>query len=348
MLMSVPRLAVNAMASRSVGRSVPDRDEMPKTARRSVVTATGQKNGEHTNPDRAETTMNAVRVHHETSNENDNRSQSRGVSLSRNGHVHREGTMIRSNEDADSEIVIGTEDEPSAEHRLVIAIDGPAAAGKTTVAKALAARLGATYLDTGLLYRAVTLLADRAGLPMTDGLAIAELARKAHFVFESSASGDQSQYLVLDGENVTPLLRTPKIDRLVSEVSRHPEVRAAMLPIQRQIAAYNKVVMVGRDITTVVVPDAGVKIFLDASPEERARRRLEERREQGLSGDFNGMLGEIRERDHLDSTREFAPLRAAEGVEIVQTDGMSKGDVIDAISEIAARAWNHIPEDGAR
>lgn len=225
------------------------------------------------------------------------------------------------------------------EHRRVIAIDGPAAAGKTTVAKALAERLGATYLDTGLLYRAVTLAATRAGLSPSDGAAIADLARQTSFEIQPASTVKDVQQILVDGENVTSLLRTPAIDRLVSEVSAHPPVREAMLPIQRDIASYNTVIMVGRDITTVVVPNAGVKVYLDASASERARRRLAERVEGGGSGDLGAMLHEIEERDRLDSTRAVAPLRAGEGVAVVETDGLTVDQVVSAIADIAERTW---------
>lgn len=271
-------------------------------------------------------------------------------SPSRNGPVHREESMTRPHEDEDSrsvrdDVTTTTRDqvevgERDREHRRVIAIDGPAAAGKTTVARALADRLGATYLDTGLLYRAVTLAAVRAGLSMADGAGIADLANQNRFEIAPPAGPGLAEQIFLNGENVTPLLRTPEIDRVVSQVSSHPEVRAGLLPIQRKIASHNAVVMVGRDITTVVVPDAGVKIYLDASAAERARRRLIERIDQGRPGDFAEMLREIEERDYADSTREVAPLQAGEDVTLVRTDGLSITQVVDLIAQMIELAWS--------
>jgi cytidylate kinase len=229
------------------------------------------------------------------------------------------------------------------DHRRVIAIDGPAAAGKTTVARALADRLGATYLDTGLLYRGVTLLAQRAGLPPTDGEAIAALARRSRFQILPPAAPDQIEQLLVNDEPVTPFLRTPEVDRDVSAVSAHPEVRAALLPIQRRIADGNRVVIVGRDITTVVVPDAGVKVYLNASPAERARRRLKEIEAQGRNERYESILREIERRDRADSSRAIAPLRAAGGVTVVETDGRSVAAVVDEIAELARRAWHDLP-----
>ncbi|HKG26479.1 MAG TPA: (d)CMP kinase, partial [Thermomicrobiales bacterium] len=158
----------------------------------------------------------------------------------------------------------------------MIAIDGPVASGKTTVARALAARLGATYLDTGLLYRAVTLAALRAGLSPADGEAIARMTRESQLQIVPSKAPGESEQVLVNGEVVTPALRTAEVNRYVSEVSAHQAVRSALLPIQQQMAADGTVVMAGRDITTVVVPDAGVKVFLRASLDERARRRLQE------------------------------------------------------------------------
>ncbi|MEA2596147.1 MAG: CMP/dCMP kinase [Thermomicrobiales bacterium] len=233
------------------------------------------------------------------------------------------------------------DEEPTTgeDHSRVIAIDGPAAAGKTTVARALADRLAATYLDTGLLYRAVTLAALRAGLAPTDGDAIARLALASRFEILPQGTPDQTEHILLDGEVVTPSLRTPEIDRHVSAISAHPAVRAALLPIQRRIADGGSVVMVGRDITTVVVPDAGVKIFLNASPAERARRRLNEQAALGRVGSFEDMLREIERRDQADSTRAIAPLRAADDVTIVETDGRDVDAIVDDIADLALRTW---------
>lgn len=229
------------------------------------------------------------------------------------------------------------------DHRHVIAIDGPAAAGKTTVARALADRLGATYLDTGLLYRTVTLAALRAGLAPTDGEAIARLARQCDIRVLPPRNPGETEHILLDGELVTPELRTAEIDRHVSAVSAHQGVRDELLPIQRRIASDGTVVMVGRDITTVVVPNAGVRVYLNASSEERARRRHKELQEQGRTESFTSVLDDVRRRDLADSSRVAAPLHAGKGVTIVETDGRGVDEIVDEIVELARETWREQP-----
>ena len=221
-----------------------------------------------------------------------------------------------------------------------MAIDGPAAAGKTTVAEALAARIGALFLDTGLLYRATTLLALRAGLDPSDGPAIAAALRDTDIAIQppSLADGRTSDVLI-DGEDVTPLLRTPEIDRHVSTVSAHRVVRGQLLPLQRRISGQGRVVMVGRDIATVVVPDAGVKIYLDASDEERARRRHRELVIRGLDVSLDSILEDLRRRDAADAGRDASPLRRADDAVVVDSDGKSIDQVTAEIAAIAERAW---------
>lgn len=227
------------------------------------------------------------------------------------------------------------------DHRHVIAIDGPAAAGKTTVARALAARLGATYLDTGLLYRAVTLAALRAGLLPTDGKAVAALTRGLDLRVLPAVGDSGAERVLIDGVDVTSSLRTPEIDRAVSAYSALPLVRAELLPIQRRISAEGRVVIVGRDITTVVVPDAGIKVFLDASPLERARRRVAEIRANGGNADLAQLLSEIEARDEADSNRAVAPLMAGNGATIVDTDGRTIAEVVDEIANLALQSWQN-------
>jgi CMP/dCMP kinase len=232
------------------------------------------------------------------------------------------------------------------DRRRVIAIDGPAAAGKSTVARALADRLGATYLDTGLLYRAVTLVALRAGLSPTDGEGIARLAERSRFDILPPHVPGEPERILLDGEDVTAAVRSEEVERHVSAVSAHPVVRAVLLPIQRAIARNGPVVMVGRDITTVVVPDAGVKVYLDASLAERARRRFAEIRARGDSATYDDILQDIVRRDRADSTRSVAPLRAAAGVTIVDTNGRTVDAIVDEIARLAVRSWQ--PDREAR
>jgi CMP/dCMP kinase len=323
----------NVVKMREMTSSQNGRDET--ATNRPIVSGRSRHGMPTTIGDRDDATKTRHRSHSHSLN-----STGDAISPGQDGQVHREVSMTRPHEDAESKTARdGETDNRDAEHRRVIAIDGPAAAGKTTVARALADRLSATYLDTGLLYRAVTLAALRAGLAMDDGPAIAKLARQSRFEITPPTEPGQTEQIFVDGENVTPLLRTPEVDRVVSQVSAHPDVRTALLPIQRKIASYNAVIMVGRDITTVVVPHAGVKIFLNASPAERARRRLAERADQGREGDFEEMLRDIEDRDFADSTREVAPLHAGEGVEIVQTEGLNVDQVVDKIAQIVERSW---------
>jgi cytidylate kinase len=218
----------------------------------------------------------------------------------------------------------------------VIAIDGPAAAGKSTVARALADRLGAIYLDTGLLYRTVTLAVLRGGIPLNAGTRQAALAESLDLHIAPPHRPGEPERMFLAGEDVTTLLRSPEVNRHVSEVSAHPEVRATLLPRQRKLADGKKVVMVGRDIASVVIPDAGVKVFLDASPEERARRRI---LEMPAGADYEEVLADIRRRDFADSTRETAPLKAAEGVLVIQTDGRTVDSIVEEIAGLAESLW---------
>lgn len=225
------------------------------------------------------------------------------------------------------------------DHRHVIAIDGPGGAGKTTVAIRLADRLGAVFLDTGLLYRAATVLANRHQLTAADGPAIARLIEQGAIqqIRASVADGRPSDLLV-EGRDVTPELRSPEIDRQVSAISAAPAVRSALLPLQRQNAS-GKVVMVGRDITTIVAPDAGVKIYLNASAEERARRRWREMHDRGPSPDYDSVLADLRRRDGIDRSRDAAPLTISPDATIVETDGKSIDEVVTEIVELVERTW---------
>jgi cytidylate kinase len=222
------------------------------------------------------------------------------------------------------------------DHERVIAIDGPAAAGKSTVARLLADRLGAMLFDTGVLYRAVALIALRANISPHDEDALAEIARQTRISVTPASRPDGRLYDVLiEGEDVTWAIRSPEVGSIVSRVSEHSQVRAALLPLQRQIANAYPVVMVGRDIGTVVVPDAGLKIYLDASPPERALRRFLEARARGNEESFADVLAETLRRDAIDSGRRVAPLRAASDATRIVTDGLHIGEVVSMIEEIA-------------
>ena len=225
-----------------------------------------------------------------------------------------------------------------AGHQGVIAIDGPAAAGKSTVARLLADRLGALLFDTGALYRAVALAALRSGVSFDDERLLTRIAANAQISIRPPSVQDGRHYDVwLNGEDVTWSVREPEVGAIVSRVAEHAAVRAALLPLQRRIASGGPVVMVGRDIGTVVVPDAGLKVYLDASAEERARRRFQEGSHRGSTQDFDAVLQETRQRDALDSGRQTAPLRPAVDAVRIDTDGVPVDRVVAEIEQLARR-----------
>jgi cytidylate kinase len=232
-----------------------------------------------------------------------------------------------------------------SEHTRV-AIDGPVASGKSTLGRQLAATLGYLYLDTGSMYRGLTALALARGLDPEDEAAITALARSLHLDFPPAAPGRGAgdPPLLADGIDISTMLRTPEVERHVSAVSRHAGVREALVARQRAIAGERSVVMVGRDIGTVVLPDAEVKIFLDAGVEERARRRHEERIAAGREDDLQTTLEELRRRDKLDSERAISPLRQAEDAVRVDTTGLSPAQSLALLLGVVRRHRR----DGAR
>ncbi|HET9662033.1 MAG TPA: (d)CMP kinase [Thermomicrobiales bacterium] len=211
----------------------------------------------------------------------------------------------------------------------VVAIDGPSASGKTTVARAVAEKIGSTVFDTGSLYRAVTLESIRRGISPSDGEALEHLT--ATMNIEVSESGK----VRVNNEDVSGQLRAPEVDRWVSEVSAHPEVREALLPVQRAIANGRRVVMVGRDIATAVIPEASLKVYLDASVDERARRRFADQQAAGGSLTFDEVQSEVERRDAFDSSREASPLKQHKDALVVHTDAMT----VDQVAEIIASAY---------
>jgi cytidylate kinase len=218
---------------------------------------------------------------------------------------------------------------PSARSRgIVVAIDGPAGAGKSSVSRALADRLGYTRVDTGALYRAIALRAKEAGVGWDQGAALGALAATLDLSFESSPRGTR---LRIDGTDREDAIRAPDISQGASIVSAHGEVRAALLALQRRLGAEGGVVLEGRDIGTVVFPDAELKVFLTASDEERAKRRSAELEQRGQRADFEEVLAEIRQRDLRDSSRPIAPLALAQGAVRLDTTGLTLDQVVDRL-----------------
>jgi 23S rRNA pseudouridine2605 synthase len=216
--------------------------------------------------------------------------------------------------------------------RLTVAIDGPSGSGKSTVGFALARRLGANFVDTGLMYRALTLAALERGVDVDDADALGRLAREARIQVRRPLPGekDRRETVLLDDADVTHAARRPRVDRAVSAVSRHANVRDAMLQVQRAVAEEDDTVMVGRDIGTVVLPDATLKVFLVATPEVRAARRAAQ---MGRPDRLDRYLVEIRERDAADSGRAVAPLRQASGALVLDTGELSVDACVEAIME---------------
>lgn len=223
-----------------------------------------------------------------------------------------------------------------------IAIDGPAASGKSTVGEVLAGRLGYLYFDTGVMYRAVTRAALREEIPVEDGEAMTELAQELQIRITAPTADDSRQYTVLvDGVDVTWDLRTPAVDAHVSTVSAHAGVREALVPQQRRVADEQSVVMVGRDIGTVVLPDANLKIYLDATVEERARRRWQEMRERGEDqAEYRAVLESMRQRDRIDKNRDVSPLRPAEDAVVIDTTDLSVDEVVEEAQRLVQEQGN--------
>jgi cytidylate kinase len=215
--------------------------------------------------------------------------------------------------------------------RICIAIDGPAGAGKTTVARETARRLGFKYIDTGSMYRAVAWKVLQCGVSISDEAAIVDIAGKIQIGF---SNGDNSRTLV-DGVDVSKEIRTPEVTRLSSPVSAISGVRRHLVEHQRRLAAEGGSVMEGRDIGSVVLPDAELKIFLTASIDERARRRWAEMQAAGMNPDLDALKRDIEERDHRDSTRSDSPLVKASGAVEVDTDHLTVDQVISRIVELA-------------
>ena len=214
----------------------------------------------------------------------------------------------------------------------IIAIDGPAASGKSTIGKRLADTLDYLFFDTGVMYRAITWLALQRGLDVRDEAAITTLANSVPIdVLPPSQADGRACDVVVEGQDITWETRRPEVDANVSVVSAYAGVRRALSAQQRRIGQRGRVVMVGRDIGTVVLPDADLKIYLDASAEERARRRYDEIIARGEQADYDEILAKVINRDRIDSTRDVAPLKAADDAVIVDSDHLNAEEVYQHI-----------------
>ena len=256
--------------------------------------------------------------------------------------VLRDG-MPETGQTLDGRRETGATTDPTATGRLLrIAIDGPAAAGKSTIGRLLAERLDILYLDTGTMYRALTWLVQVSGIAVGDEQAVTTLAETARFAYPEGSTPEQvNPPTVINDRDATAAMRTPEVDALVSIVAAYPGVRRALVRRQRALAGKRSIVMVGRDIGTVVLPDADMKVYLTAAASERARRRVEEKRAAGEEADYEAILRAIEQRDRLDSEREASPLRPAADAVMVDTTGLT-------VPEVVARIVEHLRRAGPR
>jgi CMP/dCMP kinase len=219
----------------------------------------------------------------------------------------------------------------------IIAIDGPAASGKSTLGRGLADSLGYLFFDTGVMYRAVTWLALQRGINVRDEAAVTELAENVPIdVLPPSKADGRAWDIVIEGKDITWQTRRPEVDANVSIVSAYRGVRRAMSEQQRRIGLRGRVVMVGRDIGTVVLPEADLKIYLDASAPERARRRYKEIIERGEDANYEAVLAMVNERDRIDSTRDVAPLKVAQDAVVIDSDKLNADEVFERVRALCA------------
>ncbi len=214
----------------------------------------------------------------------------------------------------------------------IIAIDGPAASGKSTIGRRLAEAVGYLFLDTGLMYRAVTWAVLQRGVDIKNEMAVSTVAETTMIdVRPASVHDGRTSDVIVAGQDITWDTRRPEVEANVSAVSAYRGVRLAMSGQQRRIGQQGHIVMVGRDIGTVVLPDADLKIYLDASPEERARRRYEQEKVRGAETSFEETLAKVRERDRIDSTRDIAPLSIAADAVVIDSDRLSADEVFEQV-----------------
>jgi CMP/dCMP kinase len=219
-----------------------------------------------------------------------------------------------------------------------IAIDGPAASGKSSVGKKIADALNYTFLDTGVMYRAVTYAVIQNGIDVNNEKLVGDLAESISIEVKRSPAQNESGYeIYVNSQRVSEQLKSTIVNQLVSQVSRYERVRTAMTAQQKLIGKAGSIVMAGRDIGTVVLPDADIKIYLEASPQERARRRFEEENENGVNASYDEILRNVQMRDEIDSSRKIAPLKPASDAHIINTDGKDitkvAAEIMDLISK---------------
>ena len=217
-----------------------------------------------------------------------------------------------------------------------IAIDGPAGAGKSTIAKKIAKELGFVYVDTGAMYRAIALYFLRKGIDGHDRKLVAAECPNIHVTLEYDEEGKQQ--VILNGENITGFIRQEAVGNMASATSVYPVVREKLVELQRQLAARENVVMDGRDIGTVVLPDANVKIFLTASSKVRAKRRFDELTAKGEKCDIDAIEKDIIERDHRDMTRETSPLKQGDDAVLLDSSDMTIDEVVDRMKQLVKEA----------
>lgn len=223
-------------------------------------------------------------------------------------------------------------------NNFIIAIDGPAGAGKSTIAKMLAEKLDYVYIDSGAMYRSITWKALRAGFALTDSTKLVALTKKTKLYFKKNS---HQMKLFMDGKSVTKAIRTPRVTANICYIADHPQIRQIMVKLQQKIGQDGGVVMEGRDIGTKVFPQADFKFYLDASAQERARRRYREFTARGIKVDLEEILKDIRIRDHKDQTRKVSPLKKARGSIVIDSSRLTPEQVVNAMMRrIAGRVKN--------